>query len=129
MNDVYFSIPFRIYNIDSVFHCYLLDPPKFVTPPSYTAVGNEGEPIQIALQANANPMSISYTWTKDGVPLSNSAANVERIVADGAVLNITRLTRNDAGIYTCEAVNSQGSATINITVIVECKYLCDGEFD
>lgn len=67
-------------------------------------------------------MSITYTWTKDGVPLSNSAANVERLVADGSVLNITRLTRGDAGIYTCEAVNSQGSATINITVIVECKY-------
>lgn len=72
------------------------------------------------MQANANPMSISYTWTKDGLPLSNNAINAERIISDGAVLNITKLTRNDAGIYTCEAINSQGSATMNITVIVEC---------
>lgn len=84
-------------------------------------MGNEGEALQIALQANANPMSITYTWTKDGVPLSNSGANADRIISDGSVLNITRLTRSDAGIYTCEAVNSQGSATVNITVIVECK--------
>lgn len=38
-------------------------------------------------------------------------------------MNITKLNRNDAGIYTCEAVNSQGSAMINITVVVECKYI------
>lgn len=25
-------------------------------------------------------------------------------------------------MYTCEAVNSQGSAMINITIVVECKY-------
>lgn len=37
-------------------------------------------------------------------------------------MNITKLNRNDAGIYTCEAVNSQGSVMINITVVVECKY-------
>lgn len=45
----------------------------------------------------------------------------ERVVSDGPVLNITKLARNDGGIYTCEAVNSQGVATINITVMVECK--------
>lgn len=37
------------------------------------------------------------------------------------MLNISKLMRTDAGIYSCEAVNSQGSAVINITVIVECK--------
>lgn len=74
------------------------------------------------MQANANPMTISYTWMKDGAPINNNGiAGIERIVSDGAVLNITKLTRNDAGIYQCKAVNSQGSATMNITVIVECK--------
>lgn len=76
----------------------------------------------MAMQANANPMSITYTWMKDGAPINNHGnAGIERIVSDGAVLNITKLTRNDAGIYTSKAVNSQGSATMNITVIVECK--------
>lgn len=39
------------------------------------------------------------------------------------MLNMTRLSRADAGVYTCEAVNSQGAATINITVSVHCEYL------
>lgn len=95
-------------------------------PPSYTVVGIEGEALQVAMQANANPMTITYTWMKDGAPINNGNGNgngIERIVSDGAVLNITKLTRNDAGIYTCKAQNSQGSATMNITVIVECKFL------
>lgn len=73
--------------------------------------------------ANANPMSITYTWTKDGLPILASGNGVERIVSEGPILNITKLTRNDAGVYTCEAVNSQGSAMINITVIVECELI------
>lgn len=75
----------------------------------------------MAMQANANPMTIAYTWMKDGAPITNNGNAIERIVSDGAILNITKLTRNDAGIYTCKAVNSQGSATMNITVIVECE--------
>lgn len=58
---------------------------------------------------------------KDGSPIINNGNGIERIVSDGAILNITKLTRNDAGIYTCKALNTQGSATMNITVIVECK--------
>lgn len=109
--------------------------------------------------ATGNPMSIAYTWTKDGQPILSSGkydgarfhlrtnrgrlilskfvsflllplssipdvrgyTGVQRIVSEGPILNITKLTRNDAGIYTCEAVNSQGAAMINITVVVECK--------
>ena len=90
-------------------------------PPSSTVVGVEGEPLQVAMLANANPMSIAYTWTKDGLPILSNGAS-ERIVSEGPILNITQLKRSDAGIYTCEAVNSQGSEMINITVIVECKF-------
>lgn len=91
-------------------------------PPSYTVVGIEGEALQVAMQANANPMAITYTWMKDSASIINNGNGIERIVSDGAILNITKLTRNDAGIYTCKAVNSQGSATMNITVIVECEF-------
>lgn len=84
-------------------------------------VGIEGEALQVKLQANANPTLISYTWTKDGLPILAKGED-ESIVSVGAVLNITKLVRSNAGIYTCEAINSQGSATINITVIVECTY-------
>lgn len=97
----------------------MTDPPKFLPLPSSKAVGTEGESLRVEAKANANPMSIAYTWTKDGLPISTNG--IDRIVSEGPVLNITKLTRKDAGIYTCEAVNSQGAATINITVVVECK--------
>ncbi|XP_030388023.1 nephrin, partial [Scaptodrosophila lebanonensis] len=97
--------------------------PKFVPPPSSTAVGVEGESLQVSLQANGNPMTVAYTWTKDGVPIpheaNGSGSGELRIYADGGNLNFTKLHRADAGIYSCTATNSQGKASLNITVVVE----------
>lgn len=110
-------------SVHEVVTLQVLYPPKFTPPPSSKVVGVEGEPLQVAMMATGNPSSIMYTWTKDGIPILPAGNNVERFVSEGPLLNITKLNRNDAGIYTCEAVNSQGSAIINISVIVECK-LC-----
>ncbi|KAG5895719.1 hypothetical protein JTB14_025666 [Gonioctena quinquepunctata] len=83
-------------------------------------IGIENEPLIITLKADGNPQNIAYTWTKDGLPItqSSSANGVERIISDGPVLNITKLSRHDAGSYSCEALNSQGGslAMVNITV-------------
>lgn len=111
-----------------------LVPPKFDAAHVTTFTGNEGEPLRIPLSATANPMVMSFTWTKDGLPItaaSMSGANSgasgggsgmgQRIISEGPVLNISKLSRNDAGSYICEAMNSQGSATIEVHVIVECK--------
>lgn len=83
-------------------------------------VGVENEPLIIVLRADGNPSSISYTWTKDGLPITQSSYSNsnERILSEGSMLNITKLSRHDAGVYTCEAVNSQGAVTIDITVSV-----------
>ncbi|XP_054089209.1 nephrin isoform X3 [Zeugodacus cucurbitae] len=101
----------------------VLYPPVFLPPPSSTAVGVEGESLQVSLSATANPMTVSYSWTKDGLPVpSTSTSNggaEHRIYADGANLNFTKLNRNDAGIYVCEASNSEGSAKLNVTIVVE----------
>lgn len=45
----------------------------------------------------------------------------DRIISDGRTLNITKLSRFDAGIYTCEAINSQGNSVTNVNVSVLCK--------
>ncbi|XP_017836908.1 nephrin isoform X1 [Drosophila busckii] len=92
--------------------------PKFVPPPSWTSVGLEGESLLVPLQANANPSSISYSWTKQGVAIPQEPGE-HRIFAAGATLNFTKLHRDDAGSYVCVASNSQGKANINITVVVE----------
>lgn len=46
-----------------------VDPPKFSPPPSSTVVGFEGESLTVGMVANGNPMSIAYTWTKEGLPI------------------------------------------------------------
>ncbi|KAH8304304.1 hypothetical protein KR059_006149 [Drosophila kikkawai] len=91
--------------------------PKFVPPPSSTAVGVEGESLAVSLQTRANPTNVEYKWIKDGTPIPQDGEH--RIFADGGSLNFTRLHRDDAGIYSCAASNSQGKATLNITVVVE----------
>ncbi|XP_052891416.1 nephrin-like [Anopheles moucheti] len=91
--------------------------PQFSPPDETTVSGVEGEPLAVALVATGNPPSIAYTWTKDGQRIASSG--VPRIVSEGPILNITKLKRSDAGVYTCEATNSQGSAMINITLQVK----------
>ncbi|XP_065200596.1 nephrin-like isoform X2 [Planococcus citri] len=70
----------------------------------------EGDDLVIMLQANAQPSAISYTWTRNGERVSKF---------DGPVLNFTRVDRKDSGFYTCEASNSEGSATMNFTITVQ----------
>ncbi|XP_052872105.1 nephrin-like [Anopheles cruzii] len=104
-------------SINVAVNLQVLYAPKFSPPTTTSVSGVEGEPLTVALLATGNPMSIAYTWTKDGQPITESG--VPRIVSEGPILNVTRLKRTDAGVYTCEAVNSQGSAMINITVQVK----------
>ncbi|KRG05048.1 nephrin isoform X2 [Drosophila mojavensis] len=97
----------------------ILFPPKFDVAQITSFVGVEGSPLQVELHASGNPMSISYTWTKDGLPISSNPLSGQRLVSDGPRLNISRLSRNDAGVYVCEALNTQGTALLEIQVIVE----------
>ncbi|KAL4706177.1 hypothetical protein ACJJTC_015045, partial [Scirpophaga incertulas] len=94
--------------------------PIFDEATPQSVVGEEKEPLIIMLRADGNPSSISYTWTKDGLPITQSSysKSSDRIISEGSVLNMTRLSRTDAGVYTCEAVNSQGASTVNISVSV-----------
>uniref|UniRef100_A0A2H1WN64 Hemolin n=1 Tax=Spodoptera frugiperda TaxID=7108 RepID=A0A2H1WN64_SPOFR len=94
--------------------------PIFDETTPYTTVGVENEPLIIVLRADGNPGSITYTWTKDGLPIAQSSYSTgnDRIISEGSMLNMTKLSRHDAGVYTCEAVNSQGAAVANISVSV-----------
>ena len=78
----------------------------------------EGEPFAISVVVNANPSTVSYTWTRDGLPLSK---NGRRITAHSSTLNITKLERQDGGIYTVEAMNLEGHAVYNLSLNVLCK--------
>jgi nephron len=59
-----------------LFAIQYIDVPEFTPPPSSTAVGVEGESLNVAMKATGNPMSIAYTWTKDGRPILAQNGNI-----------------------------------------------------
>lgn len=93
------------------------DKPIFSDVPTEQQTGIEGQPMVLSLQATGNPSNIVYTWTKDGV----DAGQDLRVLVDGPVLNITKLRKEDSGVYMCEAVNSEGSTSVKFNLTVQCK--------
>ncbi|XP_071449911.1 nephrin-like isoform X1 [Hetaerina americana] len=101
----------------------ILYKPKFLEPAEgdrSVIVVAEGESTNVTLLAEGNPPDITYTWTKDGAPLKSSRDGVgrQRVTWDGPTLNVTDARREDAGRYTVEAVNSEGSDTTSIRMDV-----------
>ncbi|XP_057323480.1 nephrin-like isoform X4 [Microplitis mediator] len=89
--------------------------PIFTSMDPNELVGMEGEPYVISVTAKGNPSTLNFTWIRDGLPLSRDSS---RIKARDSTLNITRLHRNDAGTYICQATNKQGSSfyQLNLTI-------------
>ena len=54
----------------------------------------------------ANPVTVDYTFQKDGQPVDGSRATVQ-----GPVLTITSVQARDGGNYSCSARNSVGEDT------------------
>lgn len=50
-----------------------IDPPVFEPIQPEVTIGVENEPLMITVKADGNPGSISYTWTKDGLPITQAS--------------------------------------------------------
>ncbi|XP_076671541.1 sticks and stones isoform X2 [Andrena cerasifolii] len=89
--------------------------PIFSSIEPHELIGMEGEPFVVSVTAMGNPNDIKYTWTRDSLPLVSSS---RRISVRSSTLNITKLDRHDAGTYTCEATNDEGTTfyQLNLTV-------------
>ncbi|CAH0382334.1 unnamed protein product [Bemisia tabaci] len=74
--------------------------------------GLEGEPFAVMLKVRAHPPVLTYTWTKNGSPVNSSFIN-------GSTISFEKLDRQDEGIYTCEAINSEGSAFFSFHLEVQ----------
>lgn len=92
--------------------------PTFDNEPLESFNGVEGQPLLVALQAHGNPSNMSFTWKKDGKPISQSSETRSRILIDGPTLNISSLLKDDTGVYSCEAVNSEGSSSTHVNISV-----------
>lgn len=100
-----------------------LDKPVFENDPVEPFNGVEGQALLVALQAHGNPTNMTYVWKKDGKVLSQSSENHGRLLIDGPVLNISSLLKDDTGSYSCEAFNSEGTSSMDITISVNCECL------
>lgn len=77
----------------------------------------EGDNISVTLMARGRPARMTYKWYKNNEPLYSTHG---RQIRD-AGLNITAVYRDDAGNYTCEASNTEGSSTVWFTLSVKRK--------
>ncbi|XP_054466068.1 hemicentin-1 [Anoplopoma fimbria] len=64
-----------------------------------------GHPISLSCESNAIPPP-KLSWYKDGRKLTSADGVV--LLPDGQVLQIARVQKEDAGKYTCQAVNEAG---------------------
>lgn len=92
--------------------------PIFENEPVESFNGVEGQHMLIALQALGNPSNMTFIWKKDGKVLSQSTESHSRVLIDGPMLNISSLHKDDTGVYTCEAVNSEGSSSTHVNISV-----------
>lgn len=95
----------------------------FPGKPTFDSVPNlmtytEGDNIFVTLQAKGRPSQITYKWFKNNKPLYTFH---NRRVRDSSV-NITGALRDDAGNYTCEASNTEGSSTFWFVILVKRKH-------
>ena len=84
---------------------------------TYT-VTETGSVNQITCTAMCNP-NCTTSWTGPNLPAGSTS-----------ILNLQNIDRNQAGVYSCTAVNDISSlALIKVNVIVNCKYEMSRLFD
>ena len=72
----------------------------------------------INMTARGNPERITYTWTKNGLELTDS----DRFRIDGAIANISGVERSDQGNYQVTATNEEGKSTADFVLNVQCEF-------
>ncbi|KAG7155821.1 Synaptogenesis protein syg-2-like 7, partial [Homarus americanus] len=83
-------------------------PPVWMKEPQDMVDVTEGENVMVNVSAHGNPNGVAYLWRRG-----------EEVVMAGSLLNITSVTKDQAGVYTVEASNSQGSSAKNVTINVK----------
>ncbi|KAM4662543.1 hemicentin-2 [Discoglossus pictus] len=97
---------------------------NILTPPMFESGTNVSEKIssvpggQVTLECQASgSLPMQLTWLKNGHPLSTS--RYIRVTSGGRVLRISQVQVSDAGMYTCVASSSAGSAEKTFILHIE----------
>ena len=81
----------------------------------------EGRPATVNMTAAANPAQVSYVWVRQGdsedevVP---EGAERRRVRAEGGLLVIREVRREDEGVYEVQATNAEGAAQTRFRIRV-----------
>ncbi|XP_050737080.1 nephrin-like isoform X2 [Eriocheir sinensis] len=86
----------------------VLYPPVWVKAPQKEISVTEGSGVQVNVSAHGNPNDVAYLWRRG-----------EEVVKGDSYLNISSVTRDQAGTYTVEASNSQGKVEANLTINIK----------
>ena len=64
--------------------------------------------------------SLSDRVSTTNISVSTNEGNVTRVTVD---LNLTRVSREDSGVYECFVNNPLNTATRNVNLIIQCTYV------
>ncbi|EFO97259.1 hypothetical protein CRE_16675 [Caenorhabditis remanei] len=109
------------------FNLDVLSPPAFDITGTTPTIKREGDtitltcPIRVADDVADQVMDVS--WTKDSVALDGIDTDNVHIADDGRKLTINKATLDNAGMYTCIALNRAGEATLEFKVEILCTNL------
>lgn len=102
------------------------DAPEFLSPPLTQFDIIEGQSSAINLTARANPTPIEYKWSRladagtPTLPPNSSGLDGSRFAANGAILSIANVLRQDSGVYKLQASNELGTSETAVKVNVQC---------
>jgi len=94
------------------------DKPYFPSEVPVVAVTEENKTLTLNMTARANPADITYNWYRGSARLVLGT----RMQQNAGVLTVASgLGRGEAGVYTCQASNAEGSTTHDVNIDVHCK--------
>ena len=82
-----------------------------------------GYPVPTVAWQNSDGSSLSSNRLVSGSSVNISSTGNGNVTSVSIELMLIGTTRGDTGMYRCSAINSVGSTTRNINIIVQCK-LC-----
>jgi len=101
------------------YDCLLTDKPYFPSEVPVVAVAVENETLTLDMTARGNPSDITYSWYLGAAKLTLGT----RFLQNDGVLTVTSgLQRTEAGVYTCNASNTEGWTTHDVNIDVHCKH-------
>jgi hypothetical protein len=88
-----------------------------------TLVVSEGDTLQLTCLIVGNPSPNYVSWTRGGIPLSNSSSDqrvtVETYSTSSTTLTIVGVCGSEGGEYTCSAVSAVGTGSETTSVAVQ----------